>query len=242
MMEPSPHRVPHRKGLFLDFDGTLADSLGSMRVAYEQFLNRYEITGTDEEFDQLNGPPLNEIVRRLKQSHNLQPSEAELLATYKDCLLHAYNHVQPAIGTRQLLQAVTEQGWAVAIVTSSYSSSVKQWLKEHQLEEYIPLVVGADSVNEGKPAPEPYLKAMALTGVQPDNGIAVEDTVTGATSACQAGLVTYLIQPLRLQADTNNIALPVDLIALSLNKNDIGNASGQCYSIDSFNVLNQLLL
>src|SRR5688572_8005467 len=57
--------------LLLDFDGTLADSLGVMRSVYDQFLLSHDKEPSDAEFESLNGPPLFEVVRRLKCTHGL---------------------------------------------------------------------------------------------------------------------------------------------------------------------------
>jgi hypothetical protein len=52
--------------ILIDLDGTLADSLLVMREAYRLFLDDFQVHGTDDEFSSLNGPPLVEVVRRLK--------------------------------------------------------------------------------------------------------------------------------------------------------------------------------
>jgi len=49
-------------------------------------------------------------------------------------------------------------------------------------------------VTRGKPHPEPYLKAAALLGVEPQHCLAVEDSNTGARSAEAAGC-TVLVVP-----------------------------------------------
>ena len=54
------------KGLFLDFDGTLCDSLSAMRAAYTAFLEAAGATQTLLDFDEINGPPLRQVVTNLK--------------------------------------------------------------------------------------------------------------------------------------------------------------------------------
>ncbi|MFE3838235.1 HAD family hydrolase [Pseudogemmobacter sonorensis] len=57
--------------------------------------------------------------------------------------------------------------------------------------------VSLDDVGEGKPAPEPYLRAAALAGTDPARTLAVEDSLTGARAARAAGLSVALLAPLR---------------------------------------------
>jgi beta-phosphoglucomutase-like phosphatase (HAD superfamily) len=48
-------------------------------------------------------------------------------------------------------------------------------------------------VPRGKPAPDPYLQAAELLGVQPAQCLAVEDSVTGAASAEDAGCPVLVV-------------------------------------------------
>ena len=56
------------------------------------------------------------------------------------------------------------------------------------------VVVTGDAVTQGKPHPEPYLKAAALLGVDPRDAVAIEDSNTGTRSAEAAGC-TVLVVP-----------------------------------------------
>lgn len=51
-------------------------------------------------------------------------------------------------------------------------------------------IVTDDDIQNGKPAPEPYLKAMELLGVSAVDSLAVEDSRMGITSAKSAGIFT----------------------------------------------------
>jgi beta-phosphoglucomutase-like phosphatase (HAD superfamily) len=55
------------------------------------------------------------------------------------------------------------------------------------------VVVTGDTVELGKPHPEPYLKAAAGLGVAPEDCLAVEDSNTGARSAESAGCTVLVI-------------------------------------------------
>jgi beta-phosphoglucomutase-like phosphatase (HAD superfamily) len=43
------------RGMFLDMDGTLADSVSVLRRVYFRFLEKSGCVGSDTEFDALNG-------------------------------------------------------------------------------------------------------------------------------------------------------------------------------------------
>jgi len=87
-----------RHGLFLDLDGTLADSLTAMRGVYDRFLQEFEATPSDEEFEELNGPPLAEIIKILKNRHGLTGSFDGLQEDYLAMVLDACKNLPPSEG------------------------------------------------------------------------------------------------------------------------------------------------
>lgn len=187
--------MTQKHGLFLDFDGTLADSLGGMRRAYEQLLTYYGATPTDEEFQQLNGPNLPTIVATLIRNHQLDVNPVQLQAHYLQLMVAAQDDVYPARGAHELINAATQAGWPVAVVTSANRAGVVAWLGRHGFSDAIKEVVGGDTVAHSKPYPEPYLTGLELTQCQASGSIAVEDTLSGTRSALGAGLTVYLVDP-----------------------------------------------
>ena len=99
-------------------------------------------------------------------------------------------------GARELAQAASQHGLTNVLVTMSTRS---------QAERIIALlppgtfsgIVGGDDVDRPKPYPDPYLLGAKVAGVAPDRCIAIEDSITGATSAHRAGTcvigVTHLL-------------------------------------------------
>ena len=79
-----------RKWVFFDLDGTLADSLDVMFQVYCSFLQSFGVSGTQEEFQELNGPSLNEIILVLKERYQLAPTVEELTCMYKDQMQQVY--------------------------------------------------------------------------------------------------------------------------------------------------------
>ena len=52
------------------------------------------------------------------------------------------------------------------------------------------ITVSRDDVEQGKPAPDPYLRAAALLGVAPQDCLVVEDSAPGAAAGLAAGMLT----------------------------------------------------
>lgn len=181
------------RGILLDLDGTLADSLTVMRFAYRMFLNDLQRQPSDAEFDSLNGPPLSEVIRRLKISHSIHEDEDLLLSKYFELIDSAYSKVKPSLGATDLLKKAREHDCVVGIVTSNTRSRTQAWLENVSLSDMIDFIVSGDEVKRGKPHSEPYTAAISNTSYMPRDLVAFEDSPQGATSSISAGLTTYVL-------------------------------------------------
>lgn len=182
------------RGLFLDLDGTLADSLGVMRAVYGRFLDGFSRPASDAEFSALNGPPLPEVVRLLSVAHGLGQPLAGLLATYRRLIDDAYDGVEPMPGAAEVLEAARRHGWIVGVVTSNGRDVTRRWLARTGFAPGVDVVVTAEDVVHGKPAPDPYRFAVKAGGCRASSSMAAEDSPQGAQAAVAAGLRTFGIE------------------------------------------------
>lgn len=183
------------RGLLLDLDGVLCDSLPALRAAYLNFLAGHGAQGTDAEFDSLNGPPLAEVVRRLAQAHRLPGRPETLLALFKSKVGEAHAAAAPAHGARDVLAQARRLGWRIAVVTSAPGQSAKAWIRRSGLDPFVETLVHGEAVGRGKPDPEPYLTAAARLGCVPGACLAVEDSEQGAQAALASGAATFFLGP-----------------------------------------------
>ena len=188
--------APHNpRALLLDLDGTLANSIPAMQLVYRHFLEQYGAKPSAAEFARLNGPPLPEIVRVLKQVHRLPESEETLLAYYCDLVDETYAEVTPNQGAHKLLDGAKKAGCIVGIVTSNSLCRTRSWLHRVDFITLVDFVIAGEDVARGKPDPEPYLFAAARAGCTAGTAVAVEDSLAGALSARAAGLRTFMLHP-----------------------------------------------
>jgi beta-phosphoglucomutase len=102
--------------------------------------------------------------------------------------------------------------FALAIASGSLRGEIQDILSTAGLLDAFGAIVGADDVAMGKPAPEPYLKAAQLLGVDPSAAVAIEDSRWGLESARAAGLRTIGITT----TYPASALVPADLIVDSL--------------------------
>ena len=182
-----------RRGLFLDLDGTLADSLGVMKAVFVAFHAHHGLTCTDADFEKANGPLLSEVVSGIRSRHGLPETAGELLAEYWRLIDGEFIGVAAVDGAEELLRVASERRWISAVVTSSSERLARAWLRRRALDGLISDVIGAESVQEGKPSPAPYRVALDRTGADAQASIAVEDSRSGVSSARGAGLFTFFL-------------------------------------------------
>ena len=102
-------------------------------------------------------------------------------------------------GAQELLETLAASEIPLALVTNTRRTLTEQALKTIG-SHYFAVSVCGDEVPDGKPAPDPYLRAAELLGVAPGDCLAIEDSVTGAQSADAAGCVVLVVP--------NDVAVP----------------------------------
>lgn len=96
-------------------------------------------------------------------------------------------------GVFRLIDAAERRGLRCAVATSTGSELARRKLRRAGILDRLVAVIGRDDVREGKPSPEPYVRAVTALGVAPLEALAFEDSLPGLTSASLAGLRTYWV-------------------------------------------------
>lgn len=99
-------------------------------------------------------------------------------------------------GVLELLTLFEQSGVSCGMATGSRRSVVSAHLAAHGLTDFFPVIIAAEDCREGKPAPEPFLKAAEALGKHPGNCWALEDSVNGVISASAAGMTTFMVPDL----------------------------------------------
>jgi HAD superfamily hydrolase (TIGR01509 family) len=175
--------------VFIDLDGTLADSLPAMRRVFFQFLGHYGLAPDEALFQSLNGPHLGQIVSLLKARYHLAETEATLLGRYRGIIRRAYEDgVQPFPGSRAVLEALRAEGRRLGLVTATEGELVREFLDRHDLGGLFEITVSGDEVSRAKPDPALYRLAVSRAGAAAGDCLAVEDSINGVKSALAAGV------------------------------------------------------
>jgi len=175
--------------IFFDLDGTLIDSVDMMYNVYMEFLREFGKTGSEEEFSELNGPSLKEIISYLKGRYEIPKSLRELVERYENKINKKYeeNFVIDK-QTEIILQNLKKKGMKLAIVSSTSRKLIECVLRKKEWEKYFTMIVSGDEVKKSKPHPDIYTLCLRKTMANRNEILAVEDSKNGCASAEAAGI------------------------------------------------------
>lgn len=91
-------------------------------------------------------------------------------------------------GVPETLSELKEQGYRLALASSSLIGNIRHVLDVCGLTDAFELIVSGGDFHESKPNPEIYLHTVAELGLEPEQCAAVEDSIPGITAARRAGL------------------------------------------------------
>jgi sugar-phosphatase len=192
--------------ILADLDGTLVDSLASGRRAWGSFAARH---GLDVEatIRFAMGRPTRESIALLAPESD-QASERERLDASE---VDDAGSVVAYPGAAALLAAPIP----VAVVTSGSEELATARLRGAGLA--VPeVLVTADSIERGKPDPEPFLLGAARLDVAPERCLALEDAPSGIASARAAGIPVLALRTTHPDEELSAADVVLDSLAEAL--------------------------
>ena len=182
------------RAVLWDMDGTLVETEPYWIEAEFALAEQHGGTWSHEHALELVGNDLIDSARYIRHHMGIVLEPAEIVEQLLDGVIARVEQAVPwRPGAVELLDALGERGVPCALVTMSYRRFVAPVLAALPPGAFSAIVTG-DAVSQGKPHPEPYLKAASQLGLHPSECLAIEDSNTGARSAEAAGC-TVLVVP-----------------------------------------------
>lgn len=114
-------------------------------------------------------------------------------------LMNAYieeHGIEKKKGVEELLVYLKEQGYKTAVATATDMERTKRYLTKVDLYKYFDKIVCASMVENGKPAPDIYVKAAEELALVPEECVALEDSPNGILAAYRAGCFPVMVPDL----------------------------------------------
>lgn len=192
-------QAPHGDfgGYIFDCDGTLVDSMPAHYAAWTRALAEFEQADLfpEDEFYSMGGVPTADIVRQLNARHGLSLDPIAVtrrkeviydeLATSVPVIQEVASFARTLAGIRPL-----------SVASGGLRDVVVKTLRSAELIDLFPVIVAAEDVERGKPAPDCFLLAAHRMGVPPETCVVFEDSVKGMEAAHAAGMHAVFVKRL----------------------------------------------
>ncbi|MFW6343122.1 MAG: HAD family hydrolase, partial [Sediminispirochaetaceae bacterium] len=129
-------------------------------------------------------------------------------------------------GAVELISSLRSREVAVALASSSSLSVIERNLKSAGMLDMFSTVVGGDEVEQGKPAPDIFLRAAERAEIDPKECVVFEDSNNGIRAAHAAGMRPVMVPDIkapeeevrtmvyRIYSDLSEAAADIDNILL----------------------------
>ncbi len=184
------------KAFLFDLDGVLIDSEPLHGQAWKETAALFGLNLNYGQLKLLRGKRridcANELVRLIPK----EVKAKELLSLHKPISRKLILTAKAMRGGESLVKRCHENNIPMALVTSSSSESFQIKTTPHKwMNLFSVMVLGDDkSLAKGKPSPDPYILAAKKLNIAPEECWAVEDSISGVSSALKAGCFVFYLK------------------------------------------------
>ncbi len=174
-------------GIVFDNDGLLLDTEPCWTRAQEEVFQRRGRVFDLEAKQALVGTSPTTATAVLER---LMPGQGEEVSAemYDLAVDEIAAGAEPRPGALELLEWLRGR-WPLAIASNAPRRHLLTGLKRTGVEDAFEVVIAIDDVGVPKPAPDLYLRACGLLGVDPVRSVALEDSPPGVAAARAAGML-----------------------------------------------------
>jgi HAD superfamily hydrolase (TIGR01509 family) len=176
-------------------DGLLINSEPYWKIAEKKVFGELGLDLDDILLRQVMGFRLSEVV---KHWHQYQPwenpdfikTELEVLDQVKELIL---DHAEPMPGVYEVLEKSRNEGYKMAIASSSAMSLIEAVVNKLSIRNYFDVLWSAEFEPYGKPHPGIFLSTAKKLGVTPTECMVFEDSINGVIAAKAARMTCVAV-------------------------------------------------
>jgi HAD superfamily hydrolase (TIGR01509 family) len=181
------------KAVIFDMDGVLVDSMPYHADAWISVFKDVGINIRQEDIYDIEGSNHAGIINLVfkKAGRTPEPGDFFMLAQKKQEIFSKINKVKVFDGIYECINSLKNK-CLLGVASGSDRAVVIELIGRFFSQTFSAIVSGND-VKEGKPSPEPYLKAVEMLKVKKDECLVIENAPLGVESAKRAGLYCIAI-------------------------------------------------
>ena len=181
------------KGAIFDMDGLMFDTEAIWQKNWNLIADEMGVI-LDPEFKfnicGTSGALMNSVIEKFYHVEDGGPIA-------KDCAARVHHDLESFVpekpGVHEILAFFKENGYKIAVASSSTPEQIRNNLRMTGTESYIDALVSGTTVAHGKPAPDIFLKAAEELQLDPAECYVFEDAFNGVRAGYSAGCRTIMI-------------------------------------------------
>lgn len=200
--------------VIFDMDGVLADTGPIHFESWKKMANECaSLEFSRKFFEETFGQQSIPITRKLvgpEVDQGLVEKWADLKEQYYREMVK--DKLEPLPGAIELIKSLKEHDFKLAVGSSGPLENVELLLTSLNIMQYFDVIITAEDVKNGKPAPDVFLICAERLNLEPRNCIVIEDAPVGIEAARRANMSSIALTTTHPKVELNN----ADLIAKDL--------------------------
>lgn len=183
------------RAVIFDVDGTLVDSNDAHAHAWVDALAEFGYAVPYERIRPLIGMGGDKV---LPQVAGLPAADrkGKRIAERRDAIFREkyLPEVQPLPGARELLFHLYQEGFRLAVASSSKKEMLRRTLALLEADDLFEVTITSDDVDSSKPDPDPMAAALDRLREPPDQSVMIGDTPYDVEAAARAGVAAIALR------------------------------------------------
>lgn len=175
------------KGVIFDLDGVISDTHRLQNEIERELLDECGVGSVD--LSSYAGVPDEEMFLDIQRLHGVYHRDVDWFIEEKwSRFEEKWDQIRVIDGVEGLIKELHERGCKLAVASGTPEGLILEVMEQLKLGEYFNVLVSSEEVPQGKPAPDVFLKAAELLGVDPGDALVIEDGKAGIAAAKAAGM------------------------------------------------------
>ena len=175
------------KLIIFDLDGVLVEAKNIHFDALNEALGKKYTISWNEHLSIYDGLKTVQKLEMLTTNKNLPPTEHENIWQEKQQItLKKLKQLKEDDNLISVMESLTDLGYKLAVCSNSIRKTCLTVLSKLGIMEYMDLVISNEDVQNSKPHPEMYWKAISMMGKLPEETLIVEDSPYGLLAAARS--------------------------------------------------------
>ncbi len=177
------------KAIIFDMDGVIVDSMPYHFLAWYEALRPWGVRVSCFDVYSKEGERWDKTLKDLLTKNGIKPSKLllnKIFLSRQKIFKHYFKQFMFK-DAKEFLLCLKNKGYLLGLVTGTPDNEINKILPKPMKQLFDAIIAGND-VKNGKPHPEPYLKAAKALAVRPQECLVVENAPYGIQSAKRAGM------------------------------------------------------